>query len=948
MLNPKSRVSEVLPEAITTLRLRGKLVPLRWLLAIPVAVQLVGAIGLMSWLAWNHANQSLTEASTRLRQETTLRISQFLEGSLQAPLQVVQLMAQDAEMGRVDFRNAPDREQRLIEYFEVFKGTVDNVAYGGRDGEFAAVQFTDDRASRQLQVAGRSTAGKMLGFDLDRSRKLSTVSRAFDPRQRSWYQDTMRGQGLMWNAVFQLHSSPQILALPVSQPVRDRTGQVIGVVTSRLYLSAVSQFLRTLPIGRSGLAFIMERDGKLIATSTDTPLVWLDRPQPSRLRADESANPVIRATADRLLSQVLPTISTHAPLTAKERAQPVTQSTPIGQQFTVEVDRTTYFGQLVYFQNAAGLQWWIVIVLPKQDFYAPIAAQLNATLVVCLVMLLIVAVGGGWMTQRLAQPLQHLVLAAEGLAKGHWNDRAPRSFISEIDRLASTFNGMTAQLARSFQTLAHQAQHDPLTDLPNRHALLQALIQHIEHPAQDDLGQHSAILYIDLDDFKLVNDSLGHWVGDQLLTLMAQRLQANLAPGEVLARFGGDEFTLLMTKLRASDRPADRAEQIQRLLSDPFDLGELEIFVRVSIGITKVDQHLEAETLLRQAEIALYAAKQRGKGTCVLFRPDMHSQVLMRFQLASDLQRALTRQELAMHYQPIVSLETDQIQGFEALMRWYHPQRGSIAPTEFVPIAEETGIIVELGLWALRESCRQHQIWRDRYPWCADTRISVNCSIRQLMGKDDFVAQVEAILQETGLPPTLLALEITESLLLHLSPELRSTLDRLAILGVRWIIDDFGTGYSSLSYLHQLPLYGLKIDQSFIYNLDRQDRPQAIVAAIINLAERLDLITTAEGAESIASIKVLQDLGCNNVQGFFFSPATAPHTLEAWMVAWQKRVRAKRSHLRLVPPPNADRCPITNRPLINTINRTLNYAADRVDPIDPVDRVDPVDPTDSA
>ncbi|HEY9690108.1 MAG TPA: cache domain-containing protein, partial [Coleofasciculaceae cyanobacterium] len=245
-------MSEVLPEAIAALRLRGKSVPLRWLLAIPVAVQLVGAIGLMSWLAWNHANQSLTEASTRLRQETTLRISQFLEGSLQAPLQVVQLMAQDSQMGRVDFRNGPDRERRLIEYFEVFKGTVDNVAYGGLDGEFAAVQFTDDRTSRQLQVAGRSTAGKMLGFDLDHSRKLSTVSRAFDPRQRSWYQDTIRSQRLVWNSVFQLHSSPQILALPVSQPVRDRTGRVIGVVTSRLYLSAVSQFLRALPIGRSG------------------------------------------------------------------------------------------------------------------------------------------------------------------------------------------------------------------------------------------------------------------------------------------------------------------------------------------------------------------------------------------------------------------------------------------------------------------------------------------------------------------------------------------------------------------------------------------------------------------------------------------------------------------------------------------------------------------------
>lgn len=937
-------MSEVLPEAITALRLRGKSVSLRWLLALPVAVQLVGAIGLMSWLAWNHANQSLTEASSRLRQEMTLRISQFLEGSLQAPLQVVQLMAQDSQTGRVDFRDEADRERRLIEYFEVFKGTVDNVAYGGLDGEFTSVQFTDDRTSRQLQVAGRSTGGKMLGFDLDRSRKLSTESPTFDPRQRSWYQDTIRHQRLVWNSVFQLHSSPQILALPVSQPVRDRAGQVIGVVTSRLYLSAVSQFLRTLPIGPSGLAFIMEQDGQLIATSTGTPLVWLDRPQPSRLRADESANPVIQATAQYLQ---LPMSPAAARPDRPGHSDPLaTRLTTLNQQFTVNVRGETHLGQVAHFQNAAGLQWWIVIVLPERDVYAPIAAQLRATLLVCLVMLLIVAVGGGWMTQRLAKPLQQLVLAAEGLAKGHWSDRARRSMITEIDRLASAFNGMTEQLAHSFQTLDHQARHDPLTDLPNRYTLLQAITQQIDRQTPGAIGHPSAILHIDLDDFKLVNDSLGHWVGDQVLTLMAQRLRANLLPGEILARFGGDEFTLLVTNLAANEGGIERAEHLQKLLSAPFDLGELEIFVRVSIGITEVDRRLEAETLLRQAEIALYAAKQHGKGTCVLFRPEMHSQVVMRFQLASDLQRALPRQQLVMHYQPIVSLETEQIQGFEALMRWYHPQRGSIPPTEFVPIAEETGIIVELGLWALREACKQHQIWRDRHPWCANTRISVNCSIRQLMGTD-FVAQVEAILQETGLPPTLLSLEITESLLLHLSPELRSTLDRLAIIGIRLIIDDFGTGYSSLSYLHQLPLYGLKIDQSFIYNLDRQDRSQAIVAAIVNLADRLDLITTAEGAETTASTKVLQELGCTNVQGFVFSPATAPHTLEAWMLSWQKRLRATRSHLRLVSPTptDTDHYPITNRPLINTINRTLNYAADRVDPDD---AIDPDDPTDFA
>lgn len=935
---------------------------------MPVAIQLVGAIGLTSWLAWRHANHLLTANSTRLRQETSLRIGQFLQGSLQAPVQVVQLMAQDSETGRVNFLNPSDREQRLIEYFQIFKGTVDNVAYGGQDGEFAAVQFTDDRSARQLQVAGRATDGKMLGFDLDQNRKLTSVAQVFDPRRRSWYSNTFKAERLVWNSVFQLHSNPQILALPVSQPVRDRNGQVIGVVTSRLYLSAVSRFLKNLPIGRSGLAFVMETDGQLIATSTDTPLVWPNQPQPSRIKANQSLHPVIRATAQHLAADRIITAPTNS---ADPPAGVQSSAAANPQSFTLTVNHRAYLGQATRFQNAIGLQWWVVIVVPESDFYAPIAAQLQTTVVACLVMLLVVAAVGGWLTQWLTRPLQHLVLAAEGLAKGNWLDRAPRSPIAEIDRLASTFNAMTEQLAQSFQTLAHQAAHDPLTDLPNRHTLLQAIDHRLEQmeqqieqqmaqnmtqnmvhptgpPGEPPLatglnpqpwpglidagpGHYSAILHLDLDDFKLVNDSLGHWVGDQLLTLLAQRLQAHLQPNEVLARFGGDEFTLFLEGLASYDQGIDRAIQLQTLIAQPFDLGSLEIFARVSIGITWVNPQLDAETLLRQAEIALYAAKQRGKGTCVVFRREMHAQVLSRFQMASDLQWALPRRELVLHYQPVVALETQAIQGFEALMRWHHPQRGSIAPTEFIPIAEETGIIVELGLWALREACQQLQHWRSAYPWCQELPISVNCSIRQLTGAD-FVGQVEAILQETGLPPNLLALEITESLLMHLSPELRATLDRLAILGVRWVIDDFGTGYSSLSYLHQLPLSGLKIDQSFIHNLDRQERPRAIVAAILNLAEQLELTVTAEGAETISSISTLQGLGCRQVQGFFFCPASTPRTLEAWMTNWQRRVRPPRPRLTIVRSPQERSAPATNRALIDTIDRTLNYAAERLDP----------------
>jgi diguanylate cyclase (GGDEF)-like protein len=976
-------------------------IALRWWLVLPVAAQLLGTIGAIGWLSWYHHQQTSATVGNQLRQETSLRISDYLTHRLSAPRHVVQLMAMDSQAGRVNWRDRRDRERRLRDYFSVLDGAVDNLAYGDRNGEFTAVERSPDRQSRQLQVADpQTTAGLMQRFSLDQRRlPLPQAQRLFDPRSRSWYRSTVATGTLTWNPVFPLHAAPQVLALPISQPLRDRQGQVVGVVTSRLYLSAFSQFLAELPIGRSGLAFVMERNGYLIATSTNQSLFRTasGRNQPvDRLRAEDAANPAIRAAA-RYLRQPPPTNASPAIVPAATGLAPQGWSTPAQpqQQFVISTARGNYLGQVTNIRQP-GLDWQLVVLIPDRDLQHFSHSQLQAIFGVGGFMLVAVIVGGGWIVRRLSRPIQRLVQAAESVAAGNWHDRVPRSPIRELDRLAATFNCTIEQLAQSFQTLAHQARHDPLTNLPNRYSFLQAIAQcWASHPASHQ--SPGAILFLDLDDFKWINDSLGHWAGDQLLQLVAEQLQAQLLPEHLLAHFGGDEFAILLPTVPPGDGGKTCAMQLQTALSQPFNLGGVEAFTRASIGITQIDPNFEPEALLRQAEIALYAAKQRGKSAYVWFSPDMHAQVVAHFQLASDLQRALARGELVLHYQPILTLETQQIRGFEALMRWHHPQRGSVSPSEFVPIAEETGIIIELGWWALREACQQLQIWRHRYDWCAEAVMAVNCSIRQL-SVANFVARVEAILQETGLPATALALEITESLLLNLSPELRSTLDRLAILGVRWMIDDFGTGYSSLSYLHQLPLYGLKIDRSFIHSFDRQERARTIVAAIVNLGTQLGLQTTAEGVETTASIQLLQQMGCNAVQGFFYSPPTAPATLESWMLAWQQRIQPlrKKAVLTLLNsnshPPNSHSAsahpalatgdpahaieadtlrsphslpvespqglvvnaespdnhtpagngsngskgttPATNRTLIDTIYRTLNYIAERPDPID--------------
>lgn len=965
-------------------------IALRWWLVLPVVAQVVGAIGAIGWLSWYHHQQTSATVGHQLRREISLRISEYLTYRLSAPRRVVQLMAIDGQSGRVNWRDRGDRERRLIDYFTALDGAVDNLAYGDRDGSFTAIELAPDRRSRQLQVVDpKATAGMMQGFRLDAQRTpLRQAPRRFDPRSRSWYRSTVAANTLTWNPVFPLHSPPEVLALPISQPLRDRQGQVVGVVTSRLYLSAFSQFLRQLPIGRSGLAFVMERDGYLIATSANQPLFrqTSDRSRPfDRLRAEEATNPAIQAAAHYLRQPSSgnrrTAIAPSSPETGSTMAPSWGASVQPKQEFVITTDRGNYLGQVTDIRQP-GLDWQLVVLIPDRDLQHFSQSQLRAILGVGGFMLVGVIAGGGWIVRRLSRPIQRLAQAAESVAAGNWHDRVPRSPIRELDRLTVTFNRTIEQLAQSFQVLAYQAGHDPLTGLPNRHSFLQAIADCLTLHTDDSHFQ-GAILFLDLDDFKWINDSLGHWAGDQLLQLVAEQLQTQLLPDQLLAHFGGDEFAILLPTVPPGDGGKTCAMRLQTTLSQPFNLGGVEAFTRASIGITQIDPNFEPESLLRQAEIALYAAKQRGKCAYVWFSPNMHAQVVAHFQLASDLQRALARGELVLHYQPILTLETQQIRGFEALMRWHHPQRGSVSPSEFVPIAEETGIIIELGWWALREACQQLQHWRDRYPWCAETVMAVNCSIRQL-SVPNFVTRVEEILQETGLPAQALALEITESLLLNLSSELRSTLDRLALLGVRWMIDDFGTGYSSLSYLHQLPLFGLKIDRSFIHSFDRQERARTIVAAIVHLGTQLGLQTTAEGVETVASIQLLQQMGCDAVQGFFYSPPTAPATLENWMVAWQPRLQPLRqkptltlvhahgsrgaasdraakgesAHLIAVNRPpdlaakGADpdhpatehtapaghgyrpKTPATNRTLIETIHRTLNYMAERPDPID--------------
>ncbi len=421
--------------------------------------------------------------------------------------------------------------------------------------------------------------------------------------------------------------------------------------------------------------------------------------------------------------------------------------------------------------------------------------------------------------------------------------------------------------------LSHQAFHDALTRLPNR-ALFQERLGHALARSRR-LGSVLAVLFLDLDNFKIVNDSLGHEAGDSLLLTVAERLSACVRPGDTVARLGGDEFTVLLEDLDDTAQALGLAERISATLSVPLLVSGREVFTTASLGIAcesgaSLDAARTPDDLVRDADTAMYRAKTEGKSRAVVFDARMNAQAVNRLELEMDLRRALEKEEFRVFYQPIVTLETRRVGEVEALVRWEHPVRGLVPPGDFIPLAEETGLIVPLGLWVLREACIQVRAWQEASRSGRPLRLSVNVSGRQLQ-QPDLVSQVAEILEDTGLAPACLKLEITESVMMLDADDTIPRLHALRALGVCLAVDDFGTGYSSMAYLSSLPIDTLKIDRSFVAKMGRSEDDAAIVRAIVTLAKTLNLQITCEGIETPAQLAQLCSLDCDQGQGYHFS-----------------------------------------------------------------------------
>src|SRR5260221_6565784 len=459
-------------------------------------------------------------------------------------------------------------------------------------------------------------------------------------------------------------------------------------------------------------------------------------------------------------------------------------------------------------------------------------------------------------------------------------------------------SGKVLRMAGSQTDITEGKVSDPLTGLPNRLLFIDRVGRLVKHTKRHK-DHLFAVLFMDLDGFKMINDSMGHLIGDQLLLGVANRLEkclrssdtvARLGETFTVARLGGDEFTVLLDHIKEPSDAKSAADRLMKAVVAPFILGGREVFTSVSIGIALGNKfYTQPDKILRDADTAMYRAKSLGKARYEVFDADMRASVMARLQLETDLRHALEREEFRNFYQPIVKLVSGEIVGFEALLRWQHPTRGLLGPDEFIPVAEETGLIRELGWWNLREACRQISDWRAAVETQSHLTISVNLSAKQFL-QPNLVEDIRKLLRELALPPEALKLEITESTVMADPSGAVEMLQQIKSLGIRLAIDDFGTGYSSLSYLHRFPLDTLKIDRSFISGMGEDGEGMEIARTILPMANNLRLDVVAEGVETIQQVAMLKKLHCKFGQGFYFSKPLSAEGTEALLaggLTWQ-------------------------------------------------------------
>ena len=825
-------------------------------LVVPFLLQIFVTVGIIGWLSLQNGQTAVNEVTSELRNGISTHIQDQLKSYIAIPPLMNQITANAIASGQIGLNNEQVLGRNFWKQILTFPNTTFHYI-GTTNGEF----YTARRlASGEVQVglANQATNQQINYFtpdqNGDRLKLAEIIPNRFDPRTRPWYKAAVKAGRPTWTKIYR-HFVTKGLTISATQPIYSQQGDLLGVVSTDFVFLQVNQFLRSLKIGKSGQTFIMEKTGELISTSTDDPTFNIRGQVTDHILAQNSKNDVIRFAAQQIIKD----------------QQSLKISTKTEIEF--EVKGVKYFAQVSPLTDQFGIDWLIVVILPEADFMEKIQQNTQTTIIICAIAIGLSALIGIYVARQITKPILKLANAVSNLANQEDGVIIPEEGIEELQILAKSFNTMSSQLESTFIDLHHSAYHDSLTNLPNRSAFLFSLENRIAH-RQVEPDYLFALLFLDLDRFKLVNDSLGHLIGDLLLVNVAKRLESCLRKTDMLSRFGGDEFIILLHEIPHIDFAKQFAERLQKVLSQPFELDGNQIYTSASIGIVSpLNSTGSPQDLLRDADIALYQAKQDGKACSRMFDAAMHDDASALMQLEMDLRRAIALpisiEEFEVYYQPVIDIKDLSIVGCEALVRWNHPTRGLLNPGLFLSVASDMGAIATIDWWVLKQACQQMQYWLKTYPHISLKQVSVNLSSILFM-QPNWIEKIDRILLETGLERKHLKLELVESTLMDSTDATRTALEELRKSGINIDIDDFGTGYSSLSYLWRFPLDAIKIDRSFIINLEKKNLE--IVKVVILLAHNLGMQTVAEGVETARQLEILRDLGCDRAQGYFFSP----------------------------------------------------------------------------
>ncbi|UTV27650.1 bifunctional diguanylate cyclase/phosphodiesterase [Photobacterium atrarenae] len=835
--------------------LKHRLLTLRLAVMLPFTALLLLTVGIIA-LAQQHSYERMLDAvSGKLLGSYTRSISNDLRLFLGDPFNTNLTIADSIQRHRLyqppSLTGLEAYLKDAISSLYDHQPQITTIGFGSKDGYFIgfrkqglrdlSLMLKDRRTDNELHIyQGNSHYGDLRYRVSD-----------YDPTTRPWYLPFTHTHKPGWAEVYTNQDDIQSLTISAVSPVIDDTEHtLIGMMVTDINLSHINQFLHRESRNFSGSTYIIDQDGRLIASSAQSGNAQLitNLPRPDAL---------ITASQQFMAK---------SHLTGRDSAR----------SFEFVHNKTRYFSRITPYHDDHQLNWHIVVIMPESELLGQLPQLQETGLLAAILLAACGLIAGLFILKKITQPITDIARASQQISETHWQvDLRPTVRLQETNQLASAFTAMSARLQHSFNTLRKQVLYDNLTGLLSREGLL-------ESTNAPHSGQQATLMIIGLKAFSNINDSIGHLNGDQLLKQIAQRLQRNLPGAALLCRVDRYEFATFIPDLGPDHDAESIADLLLTSFSMPYRINDIEIIVSARIGVIKgiLQQHGMTDWL-RNASLALNAAKRQDDHPIQYFTPALLEASQEKTRMAAELNRALANQEFEVHYQPLIALGGGGLCGAEALVRWRSPSRGLVPPFQFIPLAEENGMINELGDQILRQACKETQGMLACGAWPADFMLHVNLSVRQLQ-QPDFVVQLKSILAETGLATANLTLEITESRLISQPQQVTQTLRRLRRLGIHIAIDDFGTGYSSLAYLADLPFDSLKIDRAFVSQMSASTNYTPVITAIITLARHFGAEIVAEGVETREQAERLQSLGCHYAQGYYYAK---PMPLHEWSTA---------------------------------------------------------------